>query len=77
MRLFFHELRNHIKVSMVNSAEEVWGIFKVITVKLQSLRRDFETMFMTKGESIADFLSRTMTIVSQMRTYGEKISEKL
>ena len=31
---------------------------------------------MTNGESIADFLSRAMTIVNQMRTYGEKISNK-
>ena len=31
---------------------------------------------MTNGESIADFLSRAMAIVSQMRTYGEKISDE-
>ena len=48
----------------------------VITVKLQSLRRNFETLLMTNGESIADFLSRAMAIVSQMRTYEEKISDE-
>ena len=31
---------------------------------------------MANGESIADFLSRAMAIVSQMRTYGEKISDE-
>ena len=31
---------------------------------------------MTNSGSIADFLSREMTIVSQMRTYGEKISDE-
>ncbi|XP_022974781.1 uncharacterized protein LOC111473517 [Cucurbita maxima] len=31
---------------------------------------------MTNGKSIADFLSRAMAIVSQMRTYGEKISNE-
>lgn len=45
-------------------------------VKLQSLRRDFETMYMKSGESIADFLSRATTIVSQMRSYGEKMSDE-
>ena len=55
---------------------EFKGNSKVITVKLQSLRCDFETLLMANGESIADFLSRAMTIVSQMRTYGEKISDK-
>ena len=31
---------------------------------------------MTNDESIADFLSRAMAIVSQMLTYGEKISDE-
>ena len=47
-----------------------------MTVKLQFLRRDFKTLLMTNGESIADFLSRAMAIVSQMCTYGEKISDE-
>ena len=45
-------------------------------MKLQSLRCDFETLLMTNGESIADFLSKAMAIVSQMHTYGEKISKE-
>ncbi|CAL5412844.1 unnamed protein product [Camellia sinensis] len=56
--------------------KEFQGDSKVIVVKLQSLRRDFETLYMKNGESIADFLSRVMTIVSQMRSYGEKISDE-
>ena len=47
-----------------------------MTVKLQSLSRDFETLMMKKDESIADFLSRTMAVVSQMRSYGEQISDE-
>ena len=31
---------------------------------------------MTNGESFVDFLSRAMAIVSQMRTYGGKISDE-
>ena len=45
-------------------------------VRLQSLRRDFETLVMKNDESIADFLSRAMAIVSQMRSYGEQISDE-
>ena len=45
-------------------------------MKLQALRRDFETLAMKNGESIADFLSRAMAIVSQMRSYGEQVSDE-
>jgi len=46
-------------------------------VRLQSLRHDFETLMMKSGESIASFLSRAMTIVSQMRSYGEKVTDQI
>lgn len=54
---------------------EFQGDSKVIVVRLQSLRRDFETLIMKNGESGADFLSKAMAIVSQMRSYGEKITD--
>lgn len=56
--------------------KEFQGDSKVIVVRLQSLRRDFETLMMKGGESIASFLSRAMTIVSQMRSYGEKVTDQ-
>lgn len=49
---------------------------KVLVVRLQSLRREFETLIMKNGELVADFLSRVMTTVSQMRSYGEKIADQ-
>ena len=72
------------RIAATTTSKQAWSILqkeflvdsKVIIVKLQSLRRDFETLLMTNGESIADFLSRAITIVSQMRTYGEKISDE-
>jgi len=45
-------------------------------MKLQSLKRDFETLMMKNDESNAIFLSRTIVVVSQMRSYGEQISDK-
>ncbi|XP_022973356.1 uncharacterized protein LOC111471915 [Cucurbita maxima] len=77
MRLSSHELQpTTSKQAWSILQKEFLGDSKVMTVKLQSLRRDFETLLMTNGESIADFLSRAMAIVSQMRTYGEKISNE-
>ncbi|XP_022974912.1 uncharacterized protein LOC111473715 [Cucurbita maxima] len=73
-----------LRIAATTTSKQAWSILlkeflgdsKVMTVKLQSLRHDFETLLMTNGESIADFLSRAMAIVSQMRTYGEKISNE-
>ena len=72
------------RIAAATTSKQAWSILqkefqgdsKVITVELQSLRRDFETLLMTNGKSIAEFLSRAMTIVNQMRTYGEKISKE-
>ncbi|XP_047256015.1 uncharacterized protein LOC124888770 [Capsicum annuum] len=56
--------------------KEFPGDSKVIVVKLQSLQRDFETLMMKSGESIADFLSKAVAIVSKMRSYGEKVTDQ-
>ncbi|KAH1039241.1 hypothetical protein J1N35_040984 [Gossypium stocksii] len=57
--------------------KEYQGDSKVIVVKLQSLRRDFETLMMKNGESIVDFLSRTRTIIDQLLSYSEQISDEI
>ena len=72
------------RIAAATTSKEAWSILqkefqggsKVIVVKLQALRRDFETLVMKNGESIADFLSRAMAIVSQMRSYGEQVSDE-
>ncbi|PKA60799.1 hypothetical protein AXF42_Ash006433 [Apostasia shenzhenica] len=58
---------------MRNTAEGISRLF--ITVKLQTLRNEFETLIMKSNETLQDFLSRVITIVSQMRSYGEKITD--
>ncbi|XP_021893053.1 uncharacterized protein LOC110811010 [Carica papaya] len=45
-------------------------------VKLQSLCRDFEMLQMKTGESVQEFLLRVATIVNQMRSYEEEISDQ-
>lgn len=72
------------RIAAAETSKEAWmilknefqGSSKVITVKLQSLRREFETLFMKDNESVQDFLSRATAIVSQMRLYGEEIFDK-
>ncbi|KAK3029226.1 hypothetical protein RJ639_039306 [Escallonia herrerae] len=62
------------RIAATTTSKQAWSILqkefqgdsKVIVVRLQSLRRDFETLYMKSGESIADFLSRAMAIISQM-----------
>ncbi|KAF7832387.1 Retrovirus-related Pol polyprotein from transposon TNT 1-94 [Senna tora] len=55
---------------------EFQGSSKVITVKLQSLRRTFEMLQMGNSETVQVFLSRASAVVSQMKAYGEKITDE-
>lgn len=48
---------------------------KVITMKLQALRQDFEMMHMKGNENVQPFISRMIIIVNQMKSYGDHISE--
>ncbi|XP_047270573.1 uncharacterized protein LOC124899655 [Capsicum annuum] len=59
-----------------DAKKEVQGDSKVILVRLQSLRRDFETLMMKNRESIADFFSKVVAIVSKMPSYGEKVTNQ-
>lgn len=71
------------RIAALTSAHEAWSILKteyqgsakVITVKLQSLRRDFEIAHMKSSETVQEYLAKISSIVSQMRTYGEKIHD--
>ncbi|KAL0558913.1 hypothetical protein IC582_003500 [Cucumis melo] len=72
------------RIAAATTSKQAWlilqkafqGDSRVLVVKLQSLKRDFETLMMKNGESIADFLSRATTIISQMQTYGETITDQ-
>ena len=72
------------KIATTTTTKEAWTILqkvfqgstKVMTVKLQSLRRDFETLQMKNGKSVHDFLSRVSVIVNQMRSFEEDMSDQ-
>nr|GEU40886.1 retrovirus-related Pol polyprotein from transposon TNT 1-94 [Tanacetum cinerariifolium] len=61
------------RIAAATKANQAWttlktefqGSSKVITVKLQSLRRDFETSFMKHNESVQDFLARVSSVRSK------------
>jgi len=51
--------------------KEFLGEKKALTIKLQTLRREFETLAMKEKESVQEFLTRVPGVVSQMKTYGK------
>ena len=72
------------RIAEATTSNQAWAILKqeflgdrkVINVKLQSLRREFETLGMKEKEKVQAFLSRVSEIVSHMRSYGENVSNE-
>ncbi|XP_074326924.1 uncharacterized protein LOC141664869 [Apium graveolens] len=72
------------RISSANSAHGAWEILKqeylgdarVIKVRLQTFRSDFAKLVMGEKEYVQTYLSRVTEIVSQMRSYGEEISNE-
>ncbi|KAJ7962170.1 Retrovirus-related Pol polyprotein from transposon TNT 1-94 [Quillaja saponaria] len=73
------------RIIRANLAKEAWKILekefhgdnKSITVKLQSLRRQFENLRMKDVEVVKDYFSKVIEIVNQMRTFGEVTNKKI
>ncbi|KAL9241306.1 hypothetical protein vseg_015437 [Gypsophila vaccaria] len=72
------------RIASATTSKEAWDILKleylgdkkVVKVRLQTLRREFETSLMGDKESVQDYLSRVSGVVQQMRTYGEKMTDE-
>ncbi|XP_020245138.1 uncharacterized protein LOC109823265 [Asparagus officinalis] len=56
--------------------QEFKGSDKVISIKLQSLWRDFDNIKMKDNESVKEFSDRITSIINQIRSYGDKIEDK-
>ncbi|XP_021755931.1 uncharacterized protein LOC110721111 [Chenopodium quinoa] len=72
------------RIMRANTAKEAWEILqqefqgdsKVRSIKLQSLRRDFENLRIKDNDLVKDYFSRIIEIVNQMKSYGEEISDE-
>jgi gag-polypeptide of LTR copia-type len=74
--LFFIQQAVHdtvfVKITAEKTAKEAWTILKtvfqrsskVIVIKLQGLRHEFETLNLKQDESVQSFLTRVRTIVN-------------
>ena len=56
--------------------EEFQGSAKIVAVKIQTLRRQFQNLQMRESEKVKDYFSRVIEVVNQMRTYGEEINDQ-
>ncbi|XP_062080412.1 uncharacterized protein LOC133785172 [Humulus lupulus] len=71
------------KISNATTAKEAWeklqssnkGVEQVKKIRLQTLRGEFELLFMEESESISDYFARLLAIVNQLRRNGEDVSE--
>ena len=72
------------KIEAATTSKQAWDILittytgaeKVKKVRLQTLRRQYESLQMESNESIATYVSRLLSITNQMKTYGEKHDEQ-
>ncbi|CAH9090970.1 unnamed protein product [Cuscuta europaea] len=76
MMLCFHALQQLLQQKkhgkyLIN--QEYVGDKKVITIRLQSLSREFENLLMKQKESVPDYISRVTGLVQEMSTLGEQL----
>ncbi|KAL5718443.1 hypothetical protein ACHQM5_011344 [Ranunculus cassubicifolius] len=72
------------RIINAKTSKEAWDILdkefrgskQIKTVKLQSLRREFENLKMRESEVLKDYFTRFLDVVNQMKTYGEPISDQ-
>ncbi|KAL6315072.1 hypothetical protein AAG906_030925 [Vitis piasezkii] len=79
-------LAEHIftKIMNLDTPKQVWdklqgkfeGNERVKTIRLLTLKREFELMKMKDGESVKDYSGRLMDVVKQMRLLGEAFTDQ-
>ncbi|CAL0328322.1 unnamed protein product [Lupinus luteus] len=75
---------NYEKLNGAETAKQAWdsleksyeGIAKIKKVKLQNLRRQYEVLKMEENESIAEYMTKILILINQMRSCGKTIKEK-
>ncbi|XP_019460007.1 PREDICTED: uncharacterized protein LOC109359766 [Lupinus angustifolius] len=72
------------KISGAANAKDAWLILEACNqdaeqlkkVRLQTLRRQYELMWMDTTEKVAQFFKKIVTHTNSMKAYGEKISDQ-
>lgn len=73
------------KIASAKTAKQTWdslvkcydGGDKLKEVKLQTLRRQFELLQTESTEKISDYFTRILNLTNLMKSYGEKIQDKV
>ena len=72
------------RIAVATTSKQAWtvlqkefqGSTRVITVKLQALRQDFETISMKNNDTMQEFVSRMMAIINKMRAFADNITDQ-
>ncbi|XP_050914756.1 uncharacterized protein LOC127129650 [Lathyrus oleraceus] len=73
------------RIMRAKTSKEAWNILqqefegdsKVRTVKLQSLKRDYENERMKDNESLNEYFNRLSELVNQMKSHGDTIDDRI
>ncbi|XP_058745954.1 uncharacterized protein LOC131618815 [Vicia villosa] len=71
------------KISNVTTTKEAWdklqtcnkGVDQVKKIRIQTLRGDFEHLFMEESELFSDYFSRVLAVVNQLKRNGEDVDD--
>lgn len=72
------------RIMSTKTSKEAWEILKkqfqgydkVISIKLQSLWKEFDNLQMKESEIVSDFFSKVSTITNQIISYGDTLEDK-
>ena len=72
-------------MSSVTSAHQAWNLLAsaykgtehVKTVRLQTLRLQFESLKMKESKTVDQFMNRVSSIVTKFQTYGELLEQNI
>ncbi|GMP22505.1 hypothetical protein CsSME_00000499 [Camellia sinensis var. sinensis] len=72
------------RVMDVSTSKEAWdllqeeyqGSSRVVTLKLQTPRREFKNLSMKSSEATQEFFSKVTSIVNQIRSLGEELTNQ-